>query len=176
VLLSLPLAKSLAEFRKTQAKTKIVCSQHTKHGTAEPFHFINMGPMNYGTMLRRLCVTCHCRRQKVWQISARAKPIARLFAVSTPSMEWLKPFHFLHMGPMSDVVCSQHTNHGNTGPFHFIKMGPMSYGTMLRRLCVSDFGHVMCSCHCRLPLLSQISARAKPNQDCLQPAHQAWHC
>jgi uncharacterized protein YceK len=33
---------------------------------------------------------------------------------------------------------------------------------MFKRLCVADFGHAMCSCHCRLPLLLQILARAKP--------------
>jgi hypothetical protein len=145
VLLSLPLAKSpTADFSQSQAKTKIVCSQHTDHGTAEPFHFLHMGPMSDVTMLRRLCVadfghamcSCHCHWPKVLQqISARAKPIARLFAASTPSVELLKPFHFLHMGPMSDV-------------------------TMLKRLCAADFGHAMCSCHCRRPKVWQISARA----------------
>jgi hypothetical protein len=143
VLLSLPLAKSLADFSQSQANTKIVCSQHTKHGTAEPFYFLHMGPMKDFTLLRRLCVadfghamcSCHCRLPKVWQISARAKPIPRLFG---------------------------HTKHGTTEPFHFLHMGPMSYGTMFNRLCVADFGHAMCSCHCRLPLLWQISARAKP--------------
>jgi hypothetical protein len=29
----------LVEFSQSQANTKIVCSQHTKHGTAEQFHF-----------------------------------------------------------------------------------------------------------------------------------------
>jgi hypothetical protein len=103
-----------------------------------------MGPMSDVTMMRRLCVadfgyamcSCHCRWQKVWQISARAKPKPRLFAA--------------------------HTNHETAEPFHFLHMGPMSYGTMLMRLCVTDFGHVMCSCHCRWQNIWQILARAKP--------------
>jgi hypothetical protein len=91
---ALLLAKSLADFRQSQAKTKVVCTQHTKHGTAEPFHFIHMGPMSDDTMLRRPCVAyleapCPCGTvagQNVWQISARAKPKPRLFAPITPSM------------------------------------------------------------------------------------------
>jgi hypothetical protein len=41
-------------------------------------------------------------------------------------------------------------------------MGPMSDVTMLRRLCVADFGHAMSALHCRWPKVWQISARAKP--------------
>jgi hypothetical protein len=42
------------------------------------------------------------------------------------------------------IVCSQQTKHGTAKPFHFLYMGPMSDVTMLRRLCVTDFGHAMC--------------------------------
>jgi hypothetical protein len=49
---------------------------------------------------------------------SQAKP--RLFAASTPSMALLKPLHFINMGPMSDV-------------------------TMMKLLCVTDFGHVICA-------------------------------
>jgi hypothetical protein len=91
VLLSLPLAKSLVEFRKTQANTKLGMS---------PFHFINMGPLSDVLMSRRLCVTdfghvmcsCHCRWPKVWQNSERPKPKPRLFAASTQNMELLNHF------------------------------------------------------------------------------------
>ncbi len=48
------LAKHLADFTQSQAKTKVVCSQHTKETTAGPFHFLHMGPMSDVTMLGRL--------------------------------------------------------------------------------------------------------------------------
>jgi hypothetical protein len=50
-------------------------------------------------------------------------------------------------------------------PFHFIHMGPMSDdATVLRRLCVADFGHVMWSVwQCHLAKVWQFPARAKPN-------------
>jgi hypothetical protein len=50
------LAKSLADFNQSTAKTKIVYSHHTNHGSAEPFHFLHIGPMSDATMMRRLCV------------------------------------------------------------------------------------------------------------------------
>jgi hypothetical protein len=50
------LAKSLADFSQSRVKTKVSCSQNNKHGTAEPFHFLNTSPIGYVTMLRRLCV------------------------------------------------------------------------------------------------------------------------
>jgi hypothetical protein len=45
-----------ADFTQSQAKITIVCGQHTKHDTAEPFHIIQMGPIFDVTMLKRLCV------------------------------------------------------------------------------------------------------------------------
>jgi hypothetical protein len=95
--LALLLAKSLADFDQSQAETKILCSQHTKHGTAGgPFHPLHMGTMSDAAVSRRLCVVdfghvmpswpWHCCWPKVWQISARAKSKRRFFAASTPSM------------------------------------------------------------------------------------------
>jgi hypothetical protein len=49
--LALLLAKSLADFSKSQAKTKVHCSQHTKETTIGPFHFLHMGPMSDVAML-----------------------------------------------------------------------------------------------------------------------------
>jgi hypothetical protein len=40
------MAKSLADFSQSQAKTKVVCGQHTKETSAGPFHFLHMGPMS----------------------------------------------------------------------------------------------------------------------------------
>ncbi len=34
----------------SQSKTKAVCSQHNKHTTAGPFHFLHMGPLSNVTM------------------------------------------------------------------------------------------------------------------------------
>jgi hypothetical protein len=34
-----------------QAKTKVLCTQHTKKTTAGPFHFLYMAPMSDVTML-----------------------------------------------------------------------------------------------------------------------------
>jgi hypothetical protein len=36
---------------RAKTKTKAVCSQNTKHGTAEPFHLFHMGPMSDITVL-----------------------------------------------------------------------------------------------------------------------------
>jgi hypothetical protein len=47
------LAKNVADFSEGQAKTKVVSSQHSKHGKAELFHFLHIGPMSDVTMLRR---------------------------------------------------------------------------------------------------------------------------
>jgi hypothetical protein len=48
-------SKSLADFiNQSTAKTKIVCSHHTNHGSAEPF--LHIGPMSDVTMMRWLCV------------------------------------------------------------------------------------------------------------------------
>jgi hypothetical protein len=79
---------------------KIVCSQHTKHGTAEPFHFFHMGPMSDVTMLRRLCLAdighamspWHCRWQKSLADFSHSQAEPRLFEVSTPSMALLNHF------------------------------------------------------------------------------------
>jgi hypothetical protein len=94
--MALALAKSLADFNQSQAKTKLVYSQNTKHGPAEP------GPMSAAVMLRGLCVAdfghatplWHWRWTKVWQISARAKPKPKpsLFTARTPSMVLLNHF------------------------------------------------------------------------------------
>ena len=47
LVVALSLAKSLADnFRQSQAKIKVVCSQHTKKTTADPFHYLHMGPMS----------------------------------------------------------------------------------------------------------------------------------
>jgi hypothetical protein len=47
------MAKSFTDFshQSLATKTKVVCSQHTKQGTAEPFHFLHMGPMSDVKML-----------------------------------------------------------------------------------------------------------------------------
>jgi hypothetical protein len=56
VPVALSLAKSLADFSQSQANTRVVCTQHTKHGTAEPFHLFHMGPMSDVTMVvKALC-------------------------------------------------------------------------------------------------------------------------
>jgi hypothetical protein len=44
------LAKSLADFSQSQAKTKDFCSQRMKETTAGPFNFLHMGPMSDVTM------------------------------------------------------------------------------------------------------------------------------
>jgi hypothetical protein len=52
VFLALSLAKrSLADFSKSQAKTKVVCTQHTKETTVGPFHLLHMVPMSDVAML-----------------------------------------------------------------------------------------------------------------------------
>jgi hypothetical protein len=57
---ALALDKSLADLSqsKTKTKTKLVYSQNTKHGTAEPYHLLHMGPMSAVDMFRGLCVAC----------------------------------------------------------------------------------------------------------------------
>jgi hypothetical protein len=100
--LLLAKVKGLADFSQSPAKTKVSCSQHTKHGTAEPFHFLHIGPMSDVTMSRKLCVAdfgrdmphwhCCLPKSKVWQISARAQPKPRFLAASTPSMVLLNHF------------------------------------------------------------------------------------
>jgi hypothetical protein len=101
-----PKTKSWADFSQIQAKTKVVCSQHMKQGTAESFHFLNVGPMSDETMLGRLSAAdfghtmslWHCLWPKgwLWQISARAKPNqgSRLFAANTPSKALLNHISF----------------------------------------------------------------------------------
>jgi hypothetical protein len=49
--LALLLVKSLADFSQSEAKTKVVCSQHSKETTAGPFQFLCMGPMSDVVML-----------------------------------------------------------------------------------------------------------------------------
>jgi hypothetical protein len=49
--LALLLAKSLADFGESQAKTKVLCTQHTKKDTTGPLHFFHMAPMSDVTML-----------------------------------------------------------------------------------------------------------------------------
>jgi hypothetical protein len=115
---------SLAYFSQSQAKSKVVCGQNTKHGTAEPFHFLHMGPMSDVTMLGRLCVSDFGHAMSVWHC----------YAGET-------------FGAKSKVVCGQNTKHGTAEPFHFLHMGPMSDVTMLGRLCGSDFGHAMSVWH-----------------------------
>jgi hypothetical protein len=81
-------------------KHAFIYSQNTKHGTAEPFHLLHMGPMSAVEMLRGLCVAdfghatplWHWRLTKVWQISTRAKPKPSLFTARTPSMALLNHF------------------------------------------------------------------------------------
>jgi hypothetical protein len=57
------LAKSLEESsqqpeQRAAPKPRLfaVCSQYTKHGPAEPFYFLHIGPMSDVTVSRRLCV------------------------------------------------------------------------------------------------------------------------
>jgi hypothetical protein len=57
---------ALTDFSQSQAKTKVVCSQHTKQGTAEPFHFLHIGPMSDGTMLGRLCAADFGHTMSLW--------------------------------------------------------------------------------------------------------------
>jgi hypothetical protein len=52
-----------------------------------------------------------------------------------------------------DCMRSQHTKETIAGPFHFLHWGPMSDVTILRRLCVADFGHVMPSLSINLKIL-----------------------
>jgi hypothetical protein len=78
VALSLPQTVLQSDFSHSQAKTKVIYSQHTKHVTVtgEPFHFLHMGPVSDVTMWRRLCVADfgdamslrHCRCSMVHQI------------------------------------------------------------------------------------------------------------
>jgi hypothetical protein len=90
---------------------------------------------------------------KVWQISGAEEP------------------------SQNKDVCSQHTKYGTAEPFHFLHMGPMSDVAMSRGLCGADFGHDMSSWHSRMPKVWQISARAKPKPGSfIQPEHQVWHC
>jgi hypothetical protein len=60
------LAKSLADFSQSQAKTKVVCGQNTKQVTDEPFHFLHMGPMSDVTILGRLCVADFGHAMSMW--------------------------------------------------------------------------------------------------------------
>jgi hypothetical protein len=147
-LLGTAAGQSLWQISATAKQNhKIVCSQHTKHGTAEPFHFFHMGPMSDVTMLRRLCLADFGHAMslgtgashKVWQISATAKPNHK-------------------------VVCSQHRKHGTAEPFHFLHMDPMSDVTMLRGLCLADYGHAMAPWHCCWPkgLADFSHSQAKP--------------
>ena len=75
------------------------------------------------------------------------------------------------------VVCSQCTMQTTARPFHFLHMGPMSDVDMLCMLWVADFGHDMTSWHC---VACQKFGRFQPepsqNQGCLCPAHQEKHC
>jgi hypothetical protein len=48
---ALLMAKSLADFSQSLAKTKVVCSQNTKHTTAGSFHFLHASPLRDVTML-----------------------------------------------------------------------------------------------------------------------------
>jgi hypothetical protein len=94
-LLALSLAnKSLVHFSHSKAKTKAVCSQHTKETTAGPFHFFHMGPMSDVAFW-----TCHALlalwlAYKVWHISATAKQKPRLYAASTTRKPLLD--HFIY--------------------------------------------------------------------------------
>jgi hypothetical protein len=97
---ALALDKGLADLSQSQAKTKLIYSQNTKHGPAEPFHLLNMGPMSDVVILRGLCVAdfghatplWHLCLTKIWQTSVRAKPKPSLFTARTPSMALLNHF------------------------------------------------------------------------------------
>jgi hypothetical protein len=97
---ALALDKSLADFSqsKTKTKTKLVYSQNTKHGPAEPFHLLHMAPMSAVEMLRGLCVADFGHATPLWhwtkvlQISTRAKPKPSLITARTPSMALLNHF------------------------------------------------------------------------------------
>jgi hypothetical protein len=120
---------ALADSSQSQAKTKIVCSQNTKYGTAEHFAFLHMGPMTDVTMLGRLCVADFGHAMVCFAFPCRWPKVA--LADSSQSQVKTK------------IVCCQNTKHGTAEPFHFLHMGPMSDVTMLGRLCVADFGHAM---------------------------------
>jgi hypothetical protein len=67
--------KSLADSSQSPAKTNKVYSQHTKHGTAEPFHFLHMSPMSDITMWRRPAVADFEHTMALWHwLQARANP------------------------------------------------------------------------------------------------------
>jgi hypothetical protein len=98
--LLLAAGDKFGRFHSEPSKNNVVCSQHTKKTTDEPFHFLHMGPMSDAIMLGKLCVagfehvmsSWHCRWPKFWQISLRAKPKPRLFAASTPRKPLLSHF------------------------------------------------------------------------------------
>jgi hypothetical protein len=72
--LALVLAKSFADSSQSQSKTKVVCIQHTKYGTAEPFHFLHMDPMSDITMWRRPTVADFGRAMALWHWHCGFKP------------------------------------------------------------------------------------------------------
>ena len=102
VLLALWMARSLEDFSQSQAKTKFVHGQHSKHGTAEPFHFLHMGPMSDVTMLRRLCGADFGHAMPSLALLLLGKSLAdfsqsqanksRLFVASTPRKTLLDHF------------------------------------------------------------------------------------
>jgi hypothetical protein len=85
------------------------------------------------------CLLSPAAGKKVWQISATVKQNQK-------------------------IVCNQHTKHGTAEPFHFFHMGPMSDVTMLRGLCLADFGHAMSPwhCSCSKSLADLSNSQAKP--------------
>jgi hypothetical protein len=98
---------------QSQAKTKVICSQLTKHGTAEPFHFLySMGPISDVTILRRLCMwlildmPCPCGAvagNMFGRFQPEPSQTKVICSQLTKQPGTAQPFHFLHMGPMSDV-------------------------------------------------------------------------
>jgi hypothetical protein len=98
----------LADFSQSQATSNIVLSQHTKHGTAEPFHSFLKGPMSDITML---CGSVRLILGLPRQCGTVAGKSLADFSKSQAT---------------SKIVLSQHTKHGTAEPFHSFLKGPMS--------------------------------------------------
>ena len=136
-----------------------------------------MGRMSDVTMLKRLCVAdfghamsmLHWHLPKVWQwqVLARDKPKPRSFAASSlnhsiSSILWVQWVMWIcwegSVWLILDMPCP-------VALFHLLHISPMNIVTMLKQLCVANFGHAMPLWRCRLslrPKVWQVLARDKP--------------
>jgi hypothetical protein len=125
---ALPMTKSLSKNSSQshdQAKTKVVCLKYIKHCTAEPFHFLHMGPMSDVSMMGRLYVA-DCWHTMVCSALPLTKSLSKNSSVS-------------HGQAKTKVVCLKFIKHCTAEPFHFLHMDPMSDVTMSGRLYVADY-------------------------------------